>query len=115
MFANCTPIFPVRDVIATQQYFQEVLGFTVDWIWDDDFGSVSRDRVCLFFSKETKIGEGLGSFWSIDKVDAVYTEYQKSGAKITRKLENKPWGMREFTIEDLNGHSHRIGSELPEN
>lgn len=115
MFANCTPIFPVRDVAVTQKYFQDVLGFTIDWIWYDDFGSVSRDRVCLFLSKEMKISEGLGSYWSIDAVDTVYGEYQKSGARITSELEDKPWGMREFTIEDINGHFHRIGSELPEN
>ncbi|MGK7928576.1 MAG: VOC family protein [Spirulina sp.] len=114
MFANCTPIFPVRDVAETQKYFQEVLGFNLDWIWYEDFGSVSRDRVCLFFSKEEKVAAGLGSYWSVDDVDAVYQEYQNSGAKIVSALDNKPWGMREFTIEDINGHFHRIGSELPE-
>ena len=114
MFAHCTPIFPVGDVAATQKYFFDVLGFAIDWIWYDDFGSVSRDRVCLFFSKEKTIASGLGSYWSVDNVDAIYEEYQASNAKIASALEDKPWGVREFTIEDINGHHHRIGSDLPE-
>ena len=41
------------------------------------------------------------------------------GAKITSDLETKPWGMREFTVEDLNGNQLRLGmgvkriSEIP--
>ncbi|WAC14617.1 hypothetical protein [Dyadobacter pollutisoli] len=28
----------------------------------------------------------------------------KPGAEITEEIENKPWGLRQFAVRDLNGH-----------
>ncbi len=47
---------------------------------------------------------------------------KEKGARVTSDLETKPWGMREFTVEDLNGNQLRMGmgmgmkaiSEIPE-
>jgi uncharacterized glyoxalase superfamily protein PhnB len=40
--------------------------------------------------------------------------YRERGAKIVEGIASHPWGMREFTIEDNNGHRFRIGhSEGP--
>jgi hypothetical protein len=36
----CVPIFPARDVPAAQAWYRDVLGLGVNWIWNDDFGSV---------------------------------------------------------------------------
>jgi uncharacterized glyoxalase superfamily protein PhnB len=37
-------------------------------------------------------------------VDATYRELQDAGASIVEPLETKPWGMRQFTLEDLDGN-----------
>ncbi len=56
----------------------------------------------------------------MDDIDAYYETVKRKGARITSDLETKPWGMREFTVEDLNGNQLRMGmgvkpiSEIPE-
>ncbi len=46
--------------------------------------------------------------------------YRERGAEIVEPLESKPWGMREFSIRDLDGHFLRFGrgekdiDEIPE-
>jgi uncharacterized glyoxalase superfamily protein PhnB len=39
-----------------------------------------------------------------DDVESTYDELSASGAKIAEPLETKPWGLRQFTLEDLDGN-----------
>jgi len=39
-----------------------------------------------------------------EDIDATYDELKSSGAKIVEPLEKKPWGLRQFTVEDLDGN-----------
>ena len=47
----------------------------------------------------------------IEDVDALYREYQKSGAIVRLPPTNMPWGTREMNVEDLDGHRLRMGSD----
>jgi uncharacterized glyoxalase superfamily protein PhnB len=39
-----------------------------------------------------------------DDIDEVYEEIKLSRIKIIEPIENKSWGMRQFTIEDIDGN-----------
>jgi uncharacterized glyoxalase superfamily protein PhnB len=39
-----------------------------------------------------------------ENLDATYQELQALGANIVQPLEEKPWGLRQFTVEDLDGN-----------
>ena len=39
-----------------------------------------------------------------DDIDASYQELQSSGANIVEPLKKKPWGLRHFTVKDLDGN-----------
>ena len=44
------------------------------------------------------------------ELEAAYEQLRASGANITEPLEKKPWGLTQFTVEDLDGnrfHFHR--------
>ena len=41
-------------------------------------------------------------------IDATYHELKSSGANIVEPLEKKPWGLRQFTLEDLDGNRFYI-------
>ncbi len=50
-FARAVPQLPVHDVKKTQEYYRDVLGFHIDWLWgENDYGSVSRDETTLYLS-----------------------------------------------------------------
>jgi uncharacterized glyoxalase superfamily protein PhnB len=37
-------------------------------------------------------------------IDATYNELKSLGANIVEPLESKPWGLRQFTVEDIDGN-----------
>jgi len=39
-----------------------------------------------------------------DDVDATYIELKSLRANIVEPLEKKPWGLRQFTVDDLDGN-----------
>jgi len=41
-------------------------------------------------------------------VDATHEEFRARGARIVEPLENKPWGLRQFTVEDLDGNRFHV-------
>ncbi|NEQ53620.1 MAG: bleomycin resistance family protein [Leptolyngbya sp. SIO3F4] len=115
-FQGLTPILNVKSIPDSVAYYVNVLGFKKDWDWGDppDFASVSRDDVCLFLCQG---GQGQSGMWIsifVDDVDALYEEYQASGAIIRQPPTNFPWGMREMNIEDPDGHRLRMGTGTQE-
>ena len=53
-------------------------------------------------------------FIRVENADQALEEMRARGAKIVEEIASHPWGMREFTVEDPNGHRFRIGhSEGP--
>ncbi|CAN5540327.1 hypothetical protein BH10CHL1_BH10CHL1_18550 [soil metagenome] len=120
-FYSLQPILPVNDIEATLAYYQEKLGFTVDFVYGDPprQAGVSRGewtvhgvrlQFTLIDSPNTHnpqgqiyltVGAGIGS---------LYNAYCANGVHIRSALQNQPWGMREFSIEDNNGHILRFGT-----
>jgi uncharacterized glyoxalase superfamily protein PhnB len=48
----------------------------------------------------------------VDDVDFLYALYRERNVKVVSVIEDKSWRMREFTIEDPNGHRFRVGRSL---
>lgn len=100
---------PVTNVAETQAYYRDVLGFHIDWAWgDNDYGSVSRDEAVIFLSATTDPFRPNVHVLHVGDVDAVHFEWTRTGARIHAAPQDMPWGIREFTIEDNNGHVFRI-------
>lgn len=99
------PELPVGDVERAQQYYRDVLGFEIGWLYPDkDIGAVSRGDVAIFF-RRTKPPFTPAVHWIFaEDLDASYDELNSSGARIVEPLEQKPWGLRQFTVEDLDGN-----------
>jgi catechol 2,3-dioxygenase-like lactoylglutathione lyase family enzyme len=101
------PNLPVRDVPAAQEWYRDTLGLGINWIWEDNFGSVGMDHVELFLYESDDPQPVICSLF-VDDVDAVYERCRPSG-HVVSDLELKPWGVREFSVRDLDGNVLRIG------
>lgn len=112
MWSSVVPQLPVTDVEATQAWYRDVLGFEVAW-GGSEFGAVWQDRVEIFFARVQTPLPGSCVCVRVDDADALHERYRQSGAPIVAGLEDKPWGMREFTLQDPNGHRLRIGHPIP--
>jgi len=99
------PELPVVDVERAQQYYRDVLGFEIGWLYPGKgIGSVSRGNVAIFFRRRQEPFEPAVHWIFAEDIDATYEELRSSGSKIVEPLEKKPWGLRQFTVEDLDGN-----------
>jgi predicted enzyme related to lactoylglutathione lyase len=103
--AQPVPELPVADVERAQQHYRDALGFEIGWLHEgNEIGAVSRGSAAIFFRKRTPPFEPAVHWMFAEDVDATYDELRSSGANIVEPLETKPWGMRQFTVEDLDGN-----------
>jgi ribosomal protein S18 acetylase RimI-like enzyme len=108
------PIFPVADVVATVGYYRDVLGFREGWTWGEppDFGGVRWGKIGAMFAVPSEPNAKVGGQWHsffVEGIDALHGFHGRNGAAICSPLEAKPWGLREYTVRDLNGHYLRFG------
>jgi predicted enzyme related to lactoylglutathione lyase len=103
--AQPVPELPVADVERAQLHYRDALGFGIAWLDPSkEIGAVSRRNVAIFFRKRQPPFEPAVHWVFADDIDATYAELKASGANIVDPLEKKPWGLRQFTVEDLDGN-----------
>jgi predicted enzyme related to lactoylglutathione lyase len=99
------PELPVADVERAQQHYRDALGFEIGWLYPDkEIGAVSRGEVAIFLRRRKPPFEPAVNWVFAPELDASYEELKASGANIVEPLETKPWGLRQFTVEDLDGN-----------
>lgn len=92
------------------RYYVDVLGFRAAAWGDEEFTSVNRDRAGIYLCRG---GQGYPGTWvwiGDADIEALYREYQASGARIRHPPRNYPWAL-ELKVDDPDGHVLRLGSE----
>ena len=119
------PILLVRDVVATAHYWRDQVGFTYDRFWGEPPGFVilKRDGLHLMCQQAPadhvivphwQVCDKMWNvyFW-VDDVEALYHELiTERGVKADYGLCDQPYGVREFGIQDLDGHDIAFGQDL---
>jgi uncharacterized glyoxalase superfamily protein PhnB len=104
-FARPTPELPVADVERAQQHYRDVLGFRILWLQPGkDIGAVARDDATIFLRRREKPFEPAVNWIFSAHIDDAHSELRAAGAIITDPLASKPWGLRQFTVEDIDGN-----------
>lgn len=98
------PELPVTDVVRAQQHYRDALGFEIGWLHPGEIGAVSRGHVAIFLRQATPPFAAAIHWVFAEDIDATYNELKSLGAIIVEPLELKPWGLRQFTVEDIDGH-----------
>lgn len=111
------PILTVHDLEASKHYYEDKLGFDVDWDHGDppDFASVSRGAAILFMCEGCQGTPGSWTMIFAEDVDALHEELDDAGAKIRMPPKTMPWGIRELHVSDLDGNVLRFGTGVDEN
>lgn len=111
-FKEVNPILPVRDIDSAIEFYTEAMGFRLsfrDCSAPDQYVGVRRGGAELHFQYQRdedmpKPGTLLIRF-IVDDPDELFAEYSERGVASERaRVQNKPWGTREFSFQDPNGH-----------
>jgi predicted enzyme related to lactoylglutathione lyase len=120
------PYFVVDDVVSTANYYRDTLGFHYDRLWNDppSFCIVERNGAAIMLAQFEQHGLGRpnhiadpeGGAWDAyvwtDNVDVLNRELKANGVKIVRDVSEKPYGCRDFDIEDCNGYRLCFGQPV---
>ena len=110
-FVQGAPVLHVPDVKATAAFYRDVLGFTWDF-GDDAYAVVWRDNSAIHFVKDSGKPAGVHLFQWVKDIDAYYQEVVSRGALATAEPADQPYGIREFSVQDVNGVGVVFGQDL---
>ena len=113
-FCAAATLFVVNDVVKSVAHYRDVLGFDVVFTWGEPvfYGGVQRDDVIIHFQAahrtERAAGHGAANIF-VTEVDALYAELQSRGAPILQPPGDRPYGMRDFDVDDPDGNRLTFG------
>lgn len=115
---SSTAIFACSDIPATLTHYKEVLGFENIWSYGDppSFGGASTGGANIMFCLDAELAKGVRGHqhWiNVEDADQAFQTHRDNGANIVSPIENKPWDVREYVVEDLNGYRLRFAGPLP--
>ncbi len=119
-FLGVAPVLHVEDVAAAAEYYRDKLGFEIRFLMGEPplYATTARGDAAIHFSKsEQTVGHAstVGDIYLfVSDVDGLYQELTARDVKVVADLETFPYGMREFSIEDLNGYRLCFGESVEE-
>lgn len=113
MALSSTPIFATADVTASVAYYVDALGFRWEWGWGEPptIASVAHGSVSIMLSLQPDLASqvaGHQHWFRVDDADALHADHLARGAKILEPPSDRPWGVREYVVEDPSGYHLRF-------
>jgi uncharacterized glyoxalase superfamily protein PhnB len=113
--SRIAPELPVADLRAALMYYRQRLGFEVAMeMPDGEYAIVERDGVAIHLFRDDRNRSPIGMHIFTPDIDELYREFQSRGALFSQQIERKPWGNREFRIEDEFGNELKFTEPLAE-
>jgi uncharacterized glyoxalase superfamily protein PhnB len=113
------PELPVSDIQAAAKGYELRMGFTLDWVHEDSLAGLSKDAARIFLRRRgPQDAQQLRpvTIWlnmaSAAEVDQLHRDWKDRGVSLVEELRTTPYGLREFTAEDLDGNRWRVFYDL---
>lgn len=116
-FLGSAPLFQVKNLNKSLDFYCDVLGFERPTLWGDPpgFAMPQRDGMIIMLDQNAKIINNQGNwdayFWVKDAKD-LFEEFQAKGATFEYDLQLKElYGNLEFALKDPDGYFLVFGQE----
>ncbi|MDF3820732.1 VOC family protein [Leptospira sp. 96542] len=114
MIKKSIPQLPSLDLQKSKIFYEEKLGFKTLKQYDDIF-LLEKDgfELHLWLCDDPTIPQNSSVYFHVENIDSMYADYNQKG--IVHKnahLMDKPWGMREFCVLDLDGNLLKFGQKI---
>jgi uncharacterized glyoxalase superfamily protein PhnB len=123
-FVPVAPEFFVPDVAAAVRYYTQTLGFT-EYRVEPEFAVVGLGPAQVLLADERMYGRMGGHHGApvergamldirimVPDVDEIYDRLRRAGVEIVHDIADRPYGLRDFIIRDLNGFRLRFAAPL---
>lgn len=112
-----SPTLAVRNMKETVQFYRDSLGFKMGMVFPDadnpEYADLSKDGMVVMLipaknvgiGAKEKLGIGVNLYMQIDgDIDEYCNELKNKGVGIVVDIKDEPFGIRDFTVEDINGY-----------
>ena len=123
--ASLFPALRYRDARAAADWLERAFGFRRHALYDAPEGGVAHAEMQLgngmvMFGSEGQPDPAnpwttapFGIYAVVDDIDAHYARARAAGAEIVRPLADTPYGAREYSARDPDGHLWSFGTYRP--
>ena len=99
------------------EYYEAKLGFKATMTMPEgDYAIVERDGVAIhLFQARSPDFSPVSIHVFTEGLDDLHTELRKRGADLKQGIVRKPWGNRDFRVNDDSGNEIKFTEALPGN
>jgi catechol 2,3-dioxygenase-like lactoylglutathione lyase family enzyme len=107
------PQFLVDDLDRAIAYYRDRLGFDLEFKYQSFYAGVTRGGCTIHLKHAPKVvadrehrkeNEHLDAYISVSGIQALFSELQSRGARVTKPLGERPWACLDFYVEDPDGY-----------
>ena|SRR5579872_561001 len=106
----------VRDIAAAVEFYTKKLGFEHAFSWGDppSFAGVNLGSVQIFLEEGTPSpsSETGAAYFLVGDADQLYEFHRANGVEIVNEVDDRPYGIRDYTVRDLYGYTLVFGHHL---
>jgi catechol 2,3-dioxygenase-like lactoylglutathione lyase family enzyme len=111
--AAAAPQLLVDDLERSLAFYEGRLGFAREFTYADFYAGVARDGAVIHLKCAPKLaaerahraaGEHLDAYLIVTGIRELHDEFTRRGAPVVKPLEERPWGMLDFYVEDPDGY-----------
>jgi uncharacterized glyoxalase superfamily protein PhnB len=112
--SRIAPEIPVSDLRGSIEYYEQKLGFRVVMeMPSGDYAIVERDDIAIhLFQDDSRSHSPVGVHIFTQQLDELHAELQQRGARLTQQIARKPWGNRDFRVNDQSGNEIKFTEPL---
>lgn len=107
-----SPQLIVRDIARSIAFYTEILGFELDFRYEDFYAGMIKDDHSIHLKsgtpsteerKNKRKNEDLDLVFSVDGIEALFIQLLNNPVEIIQPLRNMPYG-KEFYLVDPDGY-----------
>lgn len=116
--ASVIPQLRTTDLAGSIRFYIEKVGFTLDFQYEDFYAGIRAGgqlfHLKLVDEKDPSIafvekGDHFHLYLETDDADATAAALKRNGIRLVKDVHETPWGTREFSIKDDQGHTLYFG------
>ena len=118
-FIECDQIhagLAVKDISTAVDFYVKKLGFEQAFLWGEPptFAGVNLGKVQMFLAKGTPTpsAETSAVYFLVGDADQLYAFHRANGVEIAQPIDDRPYGIRDYTVRDLYGYYLVFGHHL---
>ena len=105
---------PVSNVRAAVDFYTSKLGFRLGFTWGEPptIAGVNLGNVQMFLEQGTSNPAGCAVYFVIGNADELYEFQRANGVEVIQTPGDRPYGLRDYRVRDLNGYELGFGQHL---